>query len=56
MALIRPVITFTDGRWVAMIRWIPAARANWARRQIASSTSPDATIIKSANSSTLMTI
>ena len=41
-ALIRPVMTFTDGRWVAITRWIPAARANCARRQMASSTSPGA--------------
>ena len=27
LALIRPVITSTDGRWVATTRWIPAARA-----------------------------
>ena len=29
-ALMRPVITFTDGRWVATIKWIPIARAFWA--------------------------
>ena len=56
LALIRPVITFTDGLCVAMIRWIPAALASCARRQIASSTSPGATIIRSASSSTIMTI
>ena len=44
------------GRWVAMIRWIPAALANCARRQIDSSTSPGHTIIRSASSSTIMTI
>ena len=38
-ALIRPVITSTLGRWVATIRWMPAARAIWARRMIESSTS-----------------
>ena len=27
LALMRPVITFTDGRWVARIRWMPMARA-----------------------------
>ena len=41
---------------VAIIRWMPAARASCARRQIASSTSPGATIIRSASSSTIMTI
>ena len=55
-ALIRPVMTSTEGRWVAMIRWMPAALASCARRQIASSTSPGATIIRSASSSTIMTI
>jgi hypothetical protein len=29
-ALIRPVMTFTEGRCVARIRWIPMARAFWA--------------------------
>ncbi len=28
-ALITPVSTSTEGRWVAKIRWIPAARAIW---------------------------
>ena len=37
-ALIRPVMTSTDGRWVATRRWIPAARAFCARRAISSST------------------
>jgi hypothetical protein len=32
LALMVPVITSTDGRWVAMIRWMPAARAIWASR------------------------
>ena len=39
LALITPVITFTDGRWVATIRWMPTARAFWAMRVIDSSTS-----------------
>ena len=30
LALIRPVITLTLGRWVARTRWMPAARAFWA--------------------------
>lgn len=34
LALISPVITLTDGRCVAITRWIPAA-ASCARRQIA---------------------
>ena len=38
-ALIRPVMTSTDGRCVARIRWMPTARAICARRQIDSSTS-----------------
>ena len=34
LALITPVMTLTDGRWVAMTRWMPTARAIWAMRQI----------------------
>ena len=30
-ALMRPVMTFTEGRWVARIRWMPMARAFCAR-------------------------
>ena len=56
LALMMPVMTFTDGRWVAMTRCMPAARASWARRQMLSSTSPGATIIRSASSSMMMTI
>ena len=55
-ALIRPVITLTDGRCVAITICIPAALASWARRHIAASTSPGATIIRSASSSTIITI
>lgn len=39
-----------------VIRWIPAALANCARRQMDSSTSPGHTIIRSASSSTIITI
>ena len=56
LALIRPVMTFTEGLWVAITRWMPAALANWARRQMESSTSPGATIIRSASSSMMITI
>ena len=52
LALMTPVMTFTDGRWVAMMRWMPTARAIWAMRQIESSTSRAATIMRSASSST----
>ena len=55
-ALIKPVTTSTDGRCVAITKCIPAALAFCANLQIASSTSPFATIIKSANSSTIITI
>ncbi len=55
-ALIVPVITSTDGRCVAMIRCRPAARAIWARRWIAPSMSLPATIIRSAISSTTITM
>ena len=47
-----PVITFTEGRWVATTRWMPTARAIWAMRQIESSTSRAATIMRSLSSST----
>ncbi len=51
LALMSPVMTSTDGRCVARIRWMPTARAIWASRQIDSSTSLLATIIRSASSS-----
>ena len=56
LALMVPVMTSTDGRCVAMIRWMPAARAIWARRWIAPSMSLPATIIRSAISSTITTM
>ena len=52
LALITPVITSTEGRWVASTRWMPTARAIWAMRQTDSSTSRAATIIRSLSSST----
>ena len=55
-ALMVPVITSTDGRWVARITWMPAARAIWASRWIAPSMSLPATIIRSAISSTITTM
>ena len=55
-ALIVPVITSTDGRCVAMIRWMPEARAIWARRWMQASISLPATIIRSAISSTMTTM
>ena len=51
LALIMPVITSTRGLWVASTRWMPTARAFWARRMIESSTSAGATIMRSASSS-----
>ena len=54
-ALMRPVMTSTDGRWVARIKWIPTARAICARRAIDSSTSLLAAIIRSASSSMITT-
>ena len=56
LALIRPVITSTDGRWVARIRCMPAARAFCARRAINSSTFLPTIIIMSANSSITTTM
>src|SRR5579872_5662171 len=55
-ALIVPVMTSTDGRWVARITCKPAARAICASRCTAPSISLPATIIRSAISSTMMTI
>ena len=53
-ALIRPVITSTEGRCVASTRWMPTARAICASLVIDSSTSRPEVIIKSANSSMMM--
>ena len=55
-ALMRPVMTSTLGRWVAIRRWMPAARAICARRVIDSSTSFFATSIRSASSSMTITM
>src|SRR6185437_5821666 len=55
-ALMSPVMTSTDGRCVARIKWMPAARAFWAIRAISSSTFLPTTIIRSANSSMTTTI
>ena len=55
-ALMRPVMTSTDGRCVARIRWMPAARAFCARRVIDSSTSRPTVIMRSASSSMMTTI
>ena len=56
LALMRPVSTSTDGRCVARIRWMPTARAIWARRVIDSSTSCEETIMRSASSSMMITM
>ena len=50
-ALMTPVITLTEGRCVAITRWMPTARAICAMRQIESSTSRAATIMRSDSSS-----
>ncbi len=50
-ALITPVMTSTEGRWVASTRWIPTARAIWARRAIGSSISAGTVSMRSASSS-----
>ena len=55
-ALIRPVTTFTSGRWVASTKCIPAARPFWAIRTISCSRSLPACIIKSAISSIIITM
>ena len=56
LAFMSPVMTSTDGRWVATTRWIPAARAFWARRAMRVSTSLAATIMRSASSSMTTTM
>ena len=56
LALISPVITLTDGLCVAITICMPAALASCASLHMASSTSPGATIIRSASSSTIITI
>ena len=56
LALIVPVMTSTEGRCVAMMRWMPAARAICARRWTAPSMSLPATIIRSAISSMMTTM
>ena len=55
-ALMVPVIIFTEGRCVAIIKCIQTARANCAKRAMGISTSLPAVIIKSANSSTTKTM
>ncbi len=55
-ALIRPVMTSTDGRCVATIRWMPVARASCARRMISISTFAGAISIRSASSSITTTM
>src|SRR6202165_3918056 len=54
-ALIGPVMTSTEGRWVARMTWMPEARAICARRCTAPSMSLPATLIRSAISSTMTT-
>src|SRR3979490_2025815 len=56
LALMVPVMTSTEGRCVAMMTWMPAARAIWARRCTAASISLPATSIRSAISSMMTTM
>ena len=55
-ALMVPVMTSTDGRCVAMMTWMPAARAICASRCTAPSMSLPATSIRSATSSMTTTM
>ena len=55
-ALMTPVMTSTEGRCVAMMRWMPAARLFWLRRWIRTSISLPTVTIRSASSSTISTI
>ena len=54
-ALMRPVITSTDGRWVPSTRWMPVARASCATRVICFSTWIGAWSMRSASSSMMNT-
>ena len=56
LALIKPVTTSARGDWVATIRWMPAARAFCAMRQMASSMSAGAVCMRSASSSMMTTM
>ncbi len=56
LALMVPVMTSTEGRCVAMMTWMPAARAICARRCTAASISLPATSIRSAISSMMTTM
>ena len=55
LALMTPVMTSARGVCVAMIMWMPAARAIWVMRAMALSTSAGAVCMRSANSSTMTT-
>ena len=55
-ALMSPVITFTDGRCVARIKWMPIARAFCANIASGVSTSACTVIIRSASSSITTTM
>ena len=55
LAFMRPVMTSARGLWVATTRCMPAARPIWATRQMDSSTSFAAIIMRSASSSMKMT-
>ena len=52
LAFSKPVITLTEGRWVASTRCIPQARPNCANRIRLGSTSRPPDMIRSASSST----
>ncbi len=56
LALIRPVITSMEGRWVASTRWMPTARAMAARRASVDSSSLPVVAMRSANSSITITM
>ena len=55
-ALITPVMTSTEGRWVATTRCMPAALARAASRLMDSSTWAGDASIRSASSSMMITI
>ena len=55
-ALMVPVMIFASGRWVARMRWMPAARALAVRRAMSGVTSLPLEAMRSATSSMMMTM
>ena len=54
--MIAPVMMRASGRWVARMRWMPAARALAVRRAMCGETSFEHCDMRSATSSMMMTM